>query len=121
MKESEMKELLIKIGKETLRFGEIITILEVSQNSIKRERYCKKHGISYDQFMQLYRNSKSSIVEYPVCINIMEAVINSHKGVKKEYTALLNEVMKTLNEDYEKSKMTKADEMEKLLTDLKKP
>lgn len=110
MKDEELKELIVKIRKESTNLFEMLNIIEVSQNSVKRDRLSKKNKFTYPDFMKAYRASRNSIMLYPIYVNVMESIICEKPGIKKKYEKALDEVMQELERlvNIEKEKLNTA-------------
>lgn len=123
-KKKDINPIIESIQKEVRNLNAALYVIEISQNSIKRERYCKKFKLNLNQFLALYNQARNEIMMYPVQLNAMKAVINLRGKTKKEYNTLQDNVYEILNKMIDKvveaEKESKLNEMEKFLNGLEK-
>lgn len=118
----DMNRIIDQIRSEVANLNEALTVIEVSQNSIKRDRYCKKKKISYSQFMGMFTMARNEILMYPVVVQGMKAVIDLKKSTKKEYESVHKNIIDILTDLIEKAKQKDTPEikkMEKVLQEVK--
>ena len=123
MGNKNLNEIITRIQIEITNLSEALEIIEVSQNSIKRDRFCKKRSMSYTQFMRAFTRAKNEILMYPLLYHTQQAIINMRKSTQKEYKILHDNTVKVLKEMIskvkEREKPKSVDAMETLLNDLK--
>ena len=122
MGKKNLNEIITRIQIEITNLSEALEIIEVSQNSVKRDRFCKKRNMSYTQFMKAFLRAKNEIFMYPLLYHTQQAIINMRKSTQKEYKILHDntvKVLKTMIDKGKEKKLKSVDNMEKLLSDLK--
>lgn len=121
MNSKKFDYLCQKIYQTTMNIQEMLKIIEVAGNSIKREKYCKQHNLTYTQFMEAYKQAKGEFLDQPVYFCCMELIISESFLGKGKYKKLVKKVVSHFRELYKKSEkiQSKADEMEAMLKSLK--
>lgn len=124
MKQKEFDKLVHIVYNESMQMQQAIEMIAVSENSTKRERYCKKWNLTYTQFVEAFTKIKGELMNYPVQMCCMEHIILSSPFKKKKFLQLFGKVVNEFRELFKKSQkhetqQTAATEMEKLLKTLK--
>lgn len=125
MKDKNLNLILSAIQQEVANLDAALKLIEVSNSSIKRDMYCKKHKINYTKFMEMYTRARNEIMMYPLHYHVMINVINQRNKTKKEYKILNKNVTEQLKKIIEEVKRQEevgigkgAEEMKQFLEDL---
>ena len=120
MKSKDYEQLLAKIHKESMELRSIIEMIEVSKHYTAREKYCKKHNLTYDKFMALYQKGLGEIMNYPIVVCVMENIIHRNLWRKNQYYRLVDKVINSirglLKLKKKEVKTTEADKLQSMIT-----